>query len=208
MRLISALERERSRIARELHAGAGQPLAGMRLNLEMLGECSNDLPPAAREALTRLQKLTEQALDQVRAVSHGLHPPEWQTLTTAEALRYLVQCSGLESRLGVKLNLAALPAEPSHIVKVAIYRCAQECISNILRHSGATHLSLSLRLTGAMVELRVEDNGHGFPAHSAGNKGIGLVAIREHAESLEGTCDILSNPVGVTVVVRLPLDAD
>jgi signal transduction histidine kinase len=210
--VLGELERERARIARELHAGAGQPLAGIKLNLEMLDNCAAGLPPAGREALARLQTLAEQALNQVRSVSHGLHPPEWQGLTTAEAIRYLVQSSGIAARLQVETEIAPLPDEPPHAVKVVLYRCAQECISNVVRHSGATRLSLTLRPLpvsfAAMIELRVEDNGCGFPPDTPGRKGIGLTAIREHAESLGGVCDILSNPPGVTVVVRLPLAID
>ena len=65
------------------------------------------LPQAGREALARLQMLAEQALEQVRAVSHSLHPPEWQDLTTAEALRNLVESSGFVGRLEVRLKSAA-----------------------------------------------------------------------------------------------------
>lgn len=209
---LSQLERERTRIARELHAGAGQPLAGIKLNLEMLRECADDLPPAGREALGRLQRLAEQALDQVRSVSHGLHPPEWQGLTTSEALRYLFQSSGISDRLDVKIDIQPLAPEPSHLVKVTLYRCAQECLSNVLRHSGATHVAVSLKPGGqqsvqgqSMIELRIEDNGRGFAEPASGRKGIGLVALREHAESLGGTCEFSSSTAGVSVIVRVPL---
>src|SRR6202167_3752377 len=121
--IVRELERERSRIARELHAGAGQPLAGIKLNLDMLDDCAAALPQAGREALERLQTLAEQALEQVRAVSHNLHPPDWQGLTTGDALRYLVQSSGLMDRLEVEIDIQPLSAEPSHTVKIALYRC-------------------------------------------------------------------------------------
>jgi signal transduction histidine kinase len=208
--IVRELERERSRIARELHAGAGQPLAGIKLNLEMLDDCAAALPEAGREALARLQALTEQALEQIRAVSHSLHPPDWQGLTTGDALRYLVESSGLMARLEVEMDIRPLPAEPSHTVKIAIYRCAQECISNVARHSGATRFSLSLALinpaNGPMVELRLEDNGHGFPPGApSASKGIGLLAIREHTSALGGICDISSGSEGVGIRVQLPL---
>jgi signal transduction histidine kinase len=206
--IVRELERERSRIARELHAGAGQPLAGIKLNLEMLDGCAAVLPPAGREALARLQTLAEQALEQVRAVSHNLHPPDWQGLTTGDALRYLIHSSGLMGLLEVEIDIRPLPLEPSHAVKIAIYRCAQECISNVTRHSGATRFSLSLRALGSMVELRVEDNGHGFPQESPAGKGIGLVAMHEHANELGGVCDISSRGDGVRIRVQLPFAAD
>jgi two-component system sensor histidine kinase UhpB len=205
--IVRELERERSRIARELHAGAGQPLAGIKLNLEMLDDCLAELPPRGREAVARLQTLTEQALEQVRAVSHSLHPPEWQNLTTAEALRKLVDASGLSTRLAVQLDIGPLPVEPPHTTKIALYRCAQECISNIVRHSGATRFALSLKVRATMLELRVEDNGCGF-APDPGGEGIGLRALRDHSSALGGTCDVDSGPTGTTIVVQLPLAED
>jgi len=210
--IVQELERERSRIARELHAGAGQPLAGIKLNLETLDHCAMDLPPAGRDALERLQTLAEQALQQVRAVSHSLYPPDWQALSTADALRSLVQSSGLDVLVDVQLNIMPLPEEPSHAVKIALYRCAQEGISNVSRHSGATRLTISLAPAAGdtpLVELYLEDNGHGFSAEgSPALKGIGLQAMREHAADLGGACDISSSPEGVRICVRLPLTAD
>ena len=205
--ILRELERERSRIARELHAGAGQPLAGIKMNLEMLDDCFGDLPPQGREALTRLQTLAQQALEQVRAVSHGLQPPAWQNLTTSEALHNLIEVSGLATRLGVGLNLEPLPEEPPHATKIAIYRCAQECISNIMRHSGATSLTMSLRARGSMLELRIEDNGIGFD-RAAPSDGIGLQALDDHARELGGTCEVATGPSGTTVVIALPLTED
>lgn len=212
--IIEELERERSRIARELHAGAGQPLAGIKMNLETLDHCASNLPPAGRDALERLQTLADQALQQVRAVSHRLHPPDWQGLGAANALRSLVQASGLRDRMEVDLRLDALPEEPSHAVRIALYRCAQECISNVIRHSGATHLLISLAPAQGdsarpAIELRAEDNGRGFTADpSQTAKGIGLRAMREHATDLGGSCDVASSPEGVRVCVRLPLVQD
>ena len=137
--LLTELERERSRIARELHAGAGQPLAGIKLHLELLEECASAIPDSAgldsvRVTIGRLQTLAEQALSQVRAVSHRLHPPEWQEMTLDQAMESLVESSGLSRSLGLTRDIRPLPEEPSHGVKVQMYRCAQECISNIIRH--------------------------------------------------------------------------
>jgi signal transduction histidine kinase len=205
--VLRELERERSRIARELHAGAGQPLAGIKMNLDMLDHCFAAMPQQGREALARLQTLTQQALEQVRAVSHRLHTPAWQNLTTREALHNLIDLSGLASRLDVRLNLEPLSVEPPHATKIAIYRCAQECISNITRHSNATSLTISLGVRGSMIELRVEDNGSGFDRTIPG-KGMGLRALDEHASALGGACEVASGPSGTSVVIELPLTED
>jgi two-component system, NarL family, sensor kinase len=205
--VLHELERERSRISRELHAGAGQPLAGIKLNLEILDDCYSTLPQRGREALARLQTLTQQALEQVRAVSHRLHPPDWQHLDVTEALQNLVDASGLAASMAVDLNLQPLTGEPPHAVRIALYRCAQECISNVIRHSGATRFGLYLQSRSGVIELRVEDNGRGF-APDSGIKGIGLVALRDLARSLEGCCRVASGPTGTTISIQLPLTED
>jgi signal transduction histidine kinase len=215
--LLVELERERSRIARELHAGAGQPLAGIKLNLELLGDSAPSLPGAAREALSRLRVLTDAALDQVRAVSHRLHPPEWQDLTTEDALRKLVEGSGLKERFETAIDIGHLAHEPGHAAKVALYRCAQECIANIFRHSLANRVEFQLFAEGDQVKLRVSDNGKGI-ATGSGDGGIGLQAIREHVALLGGTVNIDSSPSsgtldhsrvgGTTITVSLPLADD
>ena len=215
--LLTELERERSRIARELHAGAGQPLAGIKLHLEILEECTAGLPDAAwgnpgrgesaRIAIGRLQTLAEQALGQVRALSHRLHPPDWQQKTIGEALESLVESSGLSGRLLLKQDFQPPAEEPSHTVKVQLYRCAQECISNVIRHSGATEATVALAAEGGRLLLTVTDNGHGFDT-AARNSGIGLRAIDENASSMGGTASITSSSNGTKIRVSLPCSAD
>ena len=215
--LLAELERERSRIARELHAGAGQPLAGIKLNLEMLGDACASMPGPAREALSRLTVLTDAALDQVRAVSHRLHPPEWQNLTTERALRGLVEGSGLAQRFETLIDIGRLPKEPGHAAKVALYRCAQECIANIFRHSQASRVEFQLRAEGDMARLRVSDNGKGIAAGS-GDSGIGLRAMRDHVALLGGAVVVDSashngafsdsGQQGTTITVSVPLVND
>lgn len=209
--LLAELERERSRIARELHAGAGQPLAGIKIHLEILEECASAIPDStkmdsARMTIGRLQTLAEQALGQVRAVSHRLHPPEWQEMALDQALESLVDSSGLAG-LRLTKSLPPLADEPTHAAKVQIYRCAQECISNIVRHSGATEASISLRDEEGNAVLTVTDNGRGFDT-GAKNSGIGLKAIFENAESLGGTARITSSGAGTRIVVKIPHSAD
>ncbi len=203
--LLTELERERSRIARELHAGAGQPLAGIKLHLELLEGCTD--AASARATIGQLQTLADQALSQVRAVSHRLHPPEWQEMTVDQAMESLVDSSGLGSKLQLTRDFQPLTEEPSHAVKVQMYRCAQECIANIIRHSSATEASLSLVEERGRLVLTVSDNGHGFDT-GAKNSGIGLRAIAENAASIGGKSSITSSPEGTKIVVILPLSAD
>ena len=225
--LIEEIERERGRIARELHAGAGQPLAGIKLNLDLLDHwfCAlrqrregqstepvenvpQEIPVEVIDALIRLQRLTEAALGQVRAVSHRLHPPEWQNLTTEAALRALVAESGIAVSCATAVEIAPLPMEPSHTVKVALYRCAQECISNVLRHSGATSFVLGLSATLTRIDLRVQDNGKGFRPGSQTARGIGLQSIREHVGAIGGSVRIAGDRGGTTISIAVPFSEE
>jgi signal transduction histidine kinase len=212
--LREEIENERARIARELHAGAGQPLAGIRMNLEFLEEWFTEHPgeaqanPGAREGLTktlgRIRRLTDEALGQVRAVAHRLHPPDWQNLSITAALKLLVEESGLAERCRVAMDVPPLPEEPDHAVRVALYRTAQECLSNALRHSGATRFELRLGFKGDNIRLHISDNGCGIPEDALKRGGIGLVSIREHAQSVGGICRISSSLAGTTIQIEVP----
>src|ERR1017187_69234 len=100
----------------------------------MLDDCSAAMPEAAKEALSRLHRLSESALQQVRAVSHRLQPPNGKSFSTEQAVRRLLADSAVEGRLETVLDVHPLPVEPALPSKIALYRCAQECISNVLRH--------------------------------------------------------------------------
>jgi signal transduction histidine kinase len=206
--LVEEIEKERGRIARELHAGAGQPLAGIKINLELLDAWSESMPEETRQTVARLNHLAEAALGQVRAVSHRLHPPEWQELAVADALRRLVSESGMTGKCETSLDLGPLPTEPPHAAKVVLYRCAQECISNVLRHSGASRFRMTLIEAEGMVTMTIHDNGQGIPGDSQKRGGIGIASIREHTRSVGGILDILSGPQGTTIQISLPLTED
>ncbi len=211
--LTRELERERARIARELHAGAGQPLAGIKLNLDLLRSNLVEMPQPVEDSIARLQLLAEQALEQVRALSHRLYPPEWQRLALGDAIANLWKSSGVAQKLECRVDIQSFYQEPPHAVKVTIYRCCQECLSNILRHSGATSAALSLRQEGVCIVLSIEDNGSGFDvpdvlSADSRARGIGLVAMREQASSLGGSLDIQSGQGGTKLRVSLPLVED
>ena len=199
--VLEQLESERGRIARELHAGAGQPLAGIKLNLELLD--SSGLRPEAAEILARMRSLTDAALAQIRAVSHRLHPPDWQARPVDQALKDLICDSGIQSRCRTTVLIEPLALDLPMFAKTALYRCAQECLSNIIRHSGATTVRFELSLLPGWVQLRVSDNGVGMPADAA-TRGIGLKAIREHAEAADGVVHVSTSPTGATLTIAIP----
>jgi two-component system NarL family sensor kinase len=211
---VRQIERERQRLARDLHTGVGQMLTAIRLQLEALTVQLVDPPAAARQALERISALVRDALDQVRALSHRLHPPEWQRLTLEGAVEQLWNLSGIPARFEASLRVEPLPADPGLELKTLVYRAAQEALSNIAQHARATRVEASLAARGGIVELRIADNGVGFnladflSAPPSVASGIGLRSIREQAAELGGKLDIETGANGTTLTLTAPFSPD
>jgi signal transduction histidine kinase len=207
---VRQIDLERQRLGRELHTGVGQMLAAIRLQLEIVAAHLLDPPALVQQALDRISTLANDALEQVRSVSARLHPPEWQRLTLADAIRQLWDLSGIPQRFEASLRIQPLPHEPDLEVKVLLYRAAQEALSNVARHARATRVEAALETRDDCAILTVRDDGVGFdvagllrgPASVA--SGIGLRSIREQAAALGGRSEIQSGPAGTTLVVSVP----
>jgi signal transduction histidine kinase len=209
--LSEAMETERTRIARDLHSGVGQTLAGIRMNLELIEAALPDPPEFVRESLDRIQTLADQSLDQVRSISRRLHPPDWQRLHLADAIELLWKTTGIPEKFRATLDVHRMQVEPSQPVRVALYRAAQEGLSNLLRHADATEVSLILEPFGDRVRFVLTDNGKGFDPNVVFGKpdssmpGIGLRALREEILGLDGECRITSGPGGTRMEAVMPV---
>ena len=207
--MLRQMEMERQRLGRELHTGVGQQLAAIRQQIEfILAEAP--VSQTVQQALDRISALTADALDQVRSVSQRLHPPEWQRLPLEAALRQLWELSGIPQRFAATLRIDPLSAEPDLDAKVLIYRAAQETISNLTRHSGASRVDAVLTEDQGQLVLAIEDDGVGFdaeaffraPARVAG--GIGLRSIREQVTASGGKFVVESGPGRTKLEVSVP----
>jgi two-component system NarL family sensor kinase len=207
---ITHMEWERQRLGRELHTGVGQMLAAIRLQLELISAQSYPAPEPVQQALDRIQRLAEEALEQVRSVSKRLHPPEWQRLSLEAALRQLWDLSGIPQKYETDLRIEPMPLEPSLEVRVLIYRAVQEALANLSRHSRASSVRMILERAGEILHLVISDNGVGFdverlfaspPSVSAG---IGLRTIREQTNVLGGRFHLTSGPAGTTLEIVVP----
>jgi two-component system NarL family sensor kinase len=210
---IRQIELERQRLGREMHTGLGQLLAAIRLQLEVITSQLPHPPELVAKALERIGTLAADALEQVRSISHRLHPPEWQRLTLEAAILQLWEYSGIPERLEASQRIEALPREPEQEIKVLIYRGAQEALANLTRHAHAARVGMALEARGDRIVLTMEDNGIGFdvakllaaPASVA--SGIGLRSIREQAAVLGGRLEITSGPGGTKLVLSAPFAA-
>jgi signal transduction histidine kinase len=208
------IELERQRVGRELHTGVGQMLAAIRLQLEFVTSQLTESPAPVRQALENIAALVGGAFDQVRSISRRLHPPEWQRLTIEAALQQLWDLSGIPLRFKASLRVQTLDREPQPEVKALLYRAAQEGLSNIIEHSKAKSVALSLTQSGDLLVLVLEDDGVGFdPATVAGapvgvSSGIGLRAIADQSAALGAKSEIASTPNGTTLVLSTHFSAE
>lgn len=200
-RVLGAQEDERLRIARDLHDGVGQYLTALLLQTEVLRAQVGD---EARETAGRLQATAEESLDEVRRIARNLRPEALDELGLRGALSGLARrldkagTARIEARIG-----SGLPALPRD-AEFAIYRVAQEALTNAARHSGARRVTLTLDLDGRRVVLEVTDDGHGLQGAPAGN---GLRGMGERAIAVGGRLSVDERPAG-GVSVRLEVPAN
>jgi signal transduction histidine kinase len=163
----------------------------------------------AETLLGELIALTQEAVAEIRHLVYALRPPALDELGLVSALHeQVLQYSdqGCHEQLHISLEVPApLPPLPA-AVEVAIFRIAQEALTNVARHSHASRcvVRLTLHEHERELELEIEDNGCGLG--SAPSHGVGLTSMRERAEEVGGTCDVVPGPAGGTAVqVHLPI---
>ena len=205
-RLVTAREEERRRLRRDLHDGLGPQLAGLTLKLETArNRLAHDA--LADTLLSDLTGRTQAAVVDIRRLVYALRPPALDELGLLPALReHALQYSDQgDNGLHISLDIPDCLPELSAAVEVAVYRIAQEALTNVVRHAHARHCTIYLTLdeTAGVLTLEVRDDGGGMIP--ASKTGVGLVSMRERAEELGGTWTIQPIPTGGTcVLVELP----
>lgn len=196
-RLVDVQEQERRSIARELHDTVGQALTAVKLDIGVA--LRGTLDARARGVLEEARDVAEQTLQGVRNLSQLLHPSVLDDFGLEATLRaYLTRFS---DRTSIAATLRCdLPSRLPAAVEAGLYRIAQEALNNVARHSRASACTVSLAITGGHIAMDVEDNGQGrWPAPDARqSNGLGLIAMRERAQSLGGSVTVGSGASGGT----------
>ena len=192
---LLAQEAERQRIARELHDEVGQVLTGVVLELEhaaaRAGEDDAAQLVAAREAVRH-------SLDDVRRIARELRPEVLDDLGLQSALRSLCTTAAAHQKLHVERELE-LEGTVSPEVELVVYRVAQESLTNVMRHAGASQVLVALRHVDGGLRLVVRDDGRGLPADSEA-AGAGIAGMQERALHIGAHLTISSAPAGGTEV--------
>lgn len=206
-KVIGAQEEERRTIARELHDEVGQVLSAIRLELDV-AQRSIAGGSASVATLNEAQTITDGAIKTVRNLSQLLHPAALDDLGLPAAIEASLR--GLERRCRIRANLQQidLPHRLPREVELAAYRIVQEGITNIAKHAQATRCDVRLTQLIDRLLIEIEDDGIGFVEDTDRPivaRGLGLISVRERANRLGGTFNILSSPGhGTRLIVSLP----
>jgi PAS domain S-box-containing protein len=204
--IMANQEKERAALARELHDEVGQVLTALRMDsVWMLNRLMKTDPTASKRALT-LCNLIDRTIDEVRNMALRLRPSVLDDLGLIAALEWHI--TDLEKRTGISCVLMHQNVpDVDDIVATAAYRIAQEALTNVVRHSSANHVEVTLQEEQKMLTLTVLDNGLGFKVDDAAkSEGLGMAGMRERASLAGGTLEIHSLPgQGTQVCCRLPI---
>jgi two-component system NarL family sensor kinase len=205
--VLEAEEKERQRIARDLHDGVGQVMSAAKMNLSAF---ENELSFKDEEQKLSFEKvinLVDEGCKEVRNVSHQMMPNALLKAGLASAIKEFID--KIDSRI-LKVNLYSegLNERLDNNVEIVLYRVIQECVNNVIKHSGANQLDISLIKDTDGISATIEDNGKGFnTTEKAKFEGIGLKNIQLRIEFLKGTVDFDSAAgKGTLVAIHVPVD--
>lgn len=209
-KVLRIQDEERRRIARDLHDGVGQTLTGALLAVSQAVSCPEPLPTACQSGLRDVEGLLQQAVQEVRTVSHLLHPPLLDESGLLSAVRWYAE--GFSKRSGIKLTLE-LDEQTDRFgpdVETGLFRIIQEALTNVHRHSQAEAVHIKITLKKGRLLLSIQDDGKGIPADALattpnGRQGVGLSSMRERTALLGGTFNLETNSRGTLIAVSLPI---
>jgi two-component system NarL family sensor kinase len=202
--IIEAEEKERIRIARELHDGIGQQLSATKMNLSAF---EGAIAQKDKETYNMLVQLVDDAVKEVRTVSHNMMPNALIRSGLSSAIRDFVHKLGSNDSLKVDLQIVGLNVRLESTTEAVLYRVLQECVSNIVKHARASHISIQLIKHTLHLNMIIEDNGRGFDTTKMSESdGIGLRNMISRVTYLNGTIEFDSTPgKGTTVIIDIPV---
>jgi two-component system sensor histidine kinase UhpB len=206
--LQTVREEERTRIAREVHDELGQALTSCKLDLSWI---AGRLPPELKPLVDKALALTahiDSTIQTVRRISSELRPGVLDHLGLGAAIEW--QANEFQNRTGIRCDVHARVREtlPNQNLTTMLFRIFQETLTNVIRHAGATQVTVDLKETAGRINLEVRDNGRGIARTDIfNNKSMGLLGMRERAALLGGVFKIGSLPrgKGTRVYISIPL---
>lgn len=209
--LMTAQDEERRRISRELHDGLGQDLTAVKMILGGLVQPNQLKDSAENKTIAEVLSMMDSAIEQVRTMSHLLHPPLLDEMGLLSALRWYTEGfakrSGVEAILDVPKNFPRLEPE----IEMAIFKIVQESLTNVFRHAEAKRAVVQLEERDGCALVSIEDNGKGVGTGAEelhpNSYGIGVIGIKQRAAEYDGKVTLRNTGSGTRVEVSIPLPA-
>jgi signal transduction histidine kinase len=212
-RLLQTQDRERRRIARELHDSTGQSLAALTMNLTALSKEAASVNPKLSSALDENKQIAQAVSDELRTTSYLLHPPLLDEMGLQVGLRWYIEGFQERSHITIDLKLSEDLQRFQPDLELMIFRVVQECLTNVHRHSESPSATISLHNSGGRLTLEVRDRGKGMPGDKLaavagpGTGGVGLRGMRERVKAFGGELEIISDGEGTLVRAIVPLQS-
>jgi signal transduction histidine kinase len=211
--LLHLQDEERRRIARLLHETVAQDLAALKMDLAVVKRLGRWNQVEGKGAIEEALSLTEECIREVRTVSYLLHPPLLDEAGLPSALQWY--SAGFEQRSGIRIELDLPPTlgRLPRDTETTVFRFAQECLTNVHRHSGSPNARISIQETSTELIVEVSDCGHGMPqptldamSGSSPPLGVGIMGMCERVKQAGGSMKIRSSDQGTTVTAILPCE--
>jgi signal transduction histidine kinase len=206
--LLSAEEKERKRISREIHDGIGQYLTAIKFRVEnILQQMDKRKAKGIAEPLETILPLIQQSIEESRRIQMDLRPSILDDLGILATLSWFCrEFQTIYPGISIEKLIDIMEDKVPDSLKTIIYRISQEALNNIAKHSKAGLVHLDLRRSGGKIELTIQDNGHGFAlkkvlSEEGPKRGLGLTSMRERTELSGGTFEVEST-VGKGTVIK------
>ena len=201
--ILGTQQAERKRIAEDLHNGLGQLLYGVKLSLaKNMLNLFNLSPTDLLKEMQQTDHLLSDAIRESRKLSHELMPSILEDFGLKAALDDI--CNQFQLAILIRTTYTGLEKKWDNYIEVAIYRVVQELMMNVIKHAEASRINLTINANEEVIHIQVDDNGKGFDQELVLNKGIGLKAIRNKANLLNG-CLAINSVIGKGTVISVLL---
>ena len=212
-RLLRVQDEERRRVARDLHDSTGQTLTAIKISVELLRrKLDND--GRARDELSGIALLADEALQEIRTTSYLLHPPMLDEAGFTSAAQWYIEGFARRSGMKVRIDFAPDVERLPDAIETALFRVLQESLTNVHRHSGTSEVEVRFLREADAVILEVRDYGRGIPqkllsglGQSARDSGVGLAGMCERLSELKGDLEITSADPGTRLRAIVPLSS-
>ncbi|WP_456438568.1 tetratricopeptide repeat-containing sensor histidine kinase [Psychroserpens sp.] len=203
---LEGQEKERTRIAKDLHDSLGSMLSMVKIHYKSVEENIEELKKSSRKQYEIANGLLDDACDEVRRIANDINSGILSKFGLVAGLEDLVNTINDTGKLKVEFNVYGLDFRLQSDTELTIYRVVQELINNVLKHANATELSLQLIQRGENLVVMVEDNGDGFSFENEKEKGMGLTNVSSRIEKLDGELQVDSSlGNGTSITFEIPL---